>query len=215
MRHRISGIEARLGNPDPIKLANNFDIEQLNCYKEFGDEAIKKFRVLRYSEGFDFNFENNILSIGIEPAYMDEELQIIGFDFNDKQNSYMKTGISRGYYGSKILEKIKYYKDYKRKNVFKDFIDKWYDVLLKDTNKIQDKKGNKVKEELVKCFVELAEGLYDNLVNVEPILSEVSGIELNCIKNGDREPKIIINEDFVKFLVEEIMKEKENIKNGK
>jgi hypothetical protein len=78
-------------------------------------------------EGFDFQIDEDSITIGIEPAYQFGDLKIVNIN-KDKGKSYYQSGRAFGYWGSKICSKTKYYKDYVRSSKFKNFIDKWQPV---------------------------------------------------------------------------------------
>jgi len=66
MRHRIvSG--TGLGNPDPVLLNNEGEINEF-----FAEAALKEY--FYQQEGFDFQIEEDMVNIGIEPTYQGDEL---------------------------------------------------------------------------------------------------------------------------------------------
>lgn len=132
MRHINS--ETGLGNPSPCELSNNFDFKSLSFYDELAKDLICNFSLLKEYDGFDFNFENDILTFGIEPTYQHDRLEIIGFNLRNKQLCYWKKGIARGAYGSQICSTIRGYDKYKYKSKFVKFIDKWFDKLKDGIN---------------------------------------------------------------------------------
>lgn len=121
MRRRFSTYNG-LGNPSKHLLSNNGSID---C-PEFIEEVIPLY--FKKYGGFDFQMEFNSVTVGIEPSYQYERLLIICIH-QDKDKSFIREGISFGYYGSRIVSSTKYYKDYKRPCKFKNFIDKWHPIL--------------------------------------------------------------------------------------
>lgn len=127
MRHRIvTGIG--LGNPDSCILTNN-SIYGLKVNKKFMNELVSEFKTLNEFGGCDFYLGDEGIAFGIEPAYQGDSLEIIYFDFYDRNKCYWRKGISRGPYGSGICSKYNFYGNYKRKAKFVKFIDKWYDTV--------------------------------------------------------------------------------------
>jgi hypothetical protein len=96
--------------------------------KTMGDEAISLY--FEDYEGFDFGIEDNSITIGIEPTYQYDNLRIIHINKN-KDDCYYQTGKAFGLWGSRILSKTKYYKDYVKKCKFKNFVDKWQPLYVK------------------------------------------------------------------------------------
>ena len=131
MRHRMIGFNG-LGNPDPAILDNNGKIEKSEFWDNFLEDAIKNFNTIAEYGGFDFRIEQDLFIFGTEPAYEGDDLQIIGFNFKDKNFSYIRQGHSFGAYGSNIVSKYRFYGGYKRKSKFVRFIDKWYEKLAKE-----------------------------------------------------------------------------------
>lgn len=125
MRHRlVSG--TGLGNPDPVLLNNQGEIN-----KEFADEAIATY--FHEEEGFDFQVDENSITIGIEPSYQGDELKIVHIN-KDKNKSFIQRGKAWGPYGSQITKTTHIYGEYKNKGKFVKFVDKWYDVLFGGQN---------------------------------------------------------------------------------
>jgi len=121
MRHRIvSG--TGLGNPDPVLLNNEGEINEF-----FAEAALKEY--FYQQEGFDFQIEEDMVNIGIEPAYQGDELLIISINKN-KSKSYLQRGKAWGPYGSQIAKKTKTYSEYKRKGKFVKFVDQWHEILF-------------------------------------------------------------------------------------
>ena len=135
MRHRIGGVSG-IGNSKPPILDNKGEITS-KLPKEFCDDVVETFDTMRDYDGFDFMDSETGLMLGIEPAYQDEPLEIVYFDFYDKNNCFWRKGVAMGAYGSDVVFKTKYYGEYKRKAKFVKFIDKWYETvrgaLCKDT----------------------------------------------------------------------------------
>jgi hypothetical protein len=70
------------------------------------------------------------IEIGIEPAYMYEDVKIIHICKHNKNFSHILTGIAWGAYGSDWATTRKYYGDYKYKSKFVKFIDRWHDKIF-------------------------------------------------------------------------------------
>lgn len=128
MRHRISNLTG-LGNPEPVILNNNYQLKTCEFWENFLEDSFKYFNVIKEYGGFDFNIEENLFLYGIEPSYEGDELEIICFNFKDKNKSYLLKGKSYGPYGSKVKTECKFYKDYEKESEFIKFIDKWYNDL--------------------------------------------------------------------------------------
>jgi hypothetical protein len=123
MRHRITSGVTGLGNPDPVLLDNKGKIN-----KVFANEVIDTFFK---GDGCDFKVTKKGVTLGIEPAYQYEKLRIIHIDKNIGE-SYYWYATAFGYYGSKLVGKKKFYKDYKFNSKFKRLVDKYHAVLFKD-----------------------------------------------------------------------------------
>lgn len=136
MRHRITDLHTGLGNSEPVELDNNIQLEKSEFWDNFLEDAIKTFSVIRDYGGFDYRIDENQFIFGIEPSYEGDDLQIIKFNFKDKNFSYIRQGHSFGAYGSNIVSKYRFYGDYKRKSKFVNFIDKWWEVLQLEIRKI-------------------------------------------------------------------------------
>lgn len=123
MRRRIGGVTG-MGNPDPVVLDNK---GKLN--KEFADEML----TLYFSEweGYDFKVTKKSVAVGIEPSYQYEKLRIL-YISKDKGESYVWYGKAFGPYGSQIVGKKKFYKDYKLNSKFKRVVDKFHPILFKE-----------------------------------------------------------------------------------
>ena len=129
MRHRIGGITG-FGNSFPCELDNNIKLEKSEFWDSFLQDCQYNFKTIANYFGFDLCLENDVFAFGIEPSYKYDDLQIIYIDLNDKGNCALREGRAWGYYGSNIVTRIKYYKDYKKKSKFIRFVDKWYDKLV-------------------------------------------------------------------------------------
>lgn len=136
MRHRIIDLHTGLGNSEPVKMDNNIQLEKSEFWDDFLEDAIKTFPTIRDYDGFDYHIDENKFVFGIEPSYKLDQLEIICFDFNDKNKSYIQRGISYGWYGSRVVSHTKNYGDYKYKNKTTKFIDKWWNVLKLEVRKI-------------------------------------------------------------------------------
>lgn len=157
MRHRITeGFSTGLGNPAKCLLDNEWsDNEILNeAVKKIMDNAITEY--FEEQGGIDFGFvvsETGIyFSFGYEPAYKYGKLRIITL-CTAKELSCIQEGIAFGFYGSGILQKIKYYKGYKYKSKFIRCIDKWHAELIEALKKSKELK-DEAKEEFKKEYEE-------------------------------------------------------------
>lgn len=128
MRHRICNLTG-FGSSEPIRLDNNINIHKNEFWNEFLKDVQLNFKTIDKYEGFDFHITSNSFTFGIEPSYKFDDLQIIHFDFNNKQNCYIEQGRAWGYYGSHCVTKTKKYSEYKNKSKFIRFIDKWFDLI--------------------------------------------------------------------------------------
>jgi hypothetical protein len=122
-------IHTGLGNPSPPIMNNEWsENENINNFlKNMGEEAIDLY--FKDLEGFDFQIDDESITIGFEPAYKYDKLKVLHFDKN-KDDCYYQTGIAFGYYGSGICSKTKFYRDYKKASKFKNFINKWYPAFV-------------------------------------------------------------------------------------
>lgn len=131
MRHRIGGIgtdfSIGLGNSSPVLLDNKGKLTKR--HKAIIRDAIKTFKFLSELDGADYQLTENEFRFGYEPAYMYEDLFIIGINKN-KELSFIETGRCWGDWGSNIVSKRRYYKDFKNKSKFIRFIDKQFDGEL-------------------------------------------------------------------------------------
>ena len=130
MRHRFGNITCMgIGNSDPVILDNNKHIEPSEFWNAFVEDLVGNFKTIADWGGFDFHIGEDNFMLGIEPAYDGDDLQIIKFNFSDKDKSYIRQGRAFGAYGCNIVSKYRFYGDYKRKSKFVRFIDKWYEKL--------------------------------------------------------------------------------------
>lgn len=129
MRHRLSNITG-IGGGDPVILDNNLQLEKSEFWDKFLEDSQLNFKTIDNYEGFDFHLDEQGFTFGIEPSYKFDDLQIIHFDFKNKRDCYIQQGIAFGYYGTKIVCKIKRYGEYTRKTKFIRFIDKWYEQIM-------------------------------------------------------------------------------------
>lgn len=129
MRHRLASITG-IGGGEPVMLDNNFELKKNEFWDKFLEDAQLNFKTIDEYEGFDFHLDEQAFTFGIEPSYKFDKLQIIHIDFKNKQDCYIQQGIAFGYYGSKIVCKIKRYGEYTRKTKFIRFIDKWYKQIM-------------------------------------------------------------------------------------
>lgn len=133
MRHRLC-VNTGLGNPNKEILDNNFKLPK--SLHKFADEFINTFSLPRQYQGFDYSLNDVIFRLGIEPAYEGEYLEMIYFDLSDKTNCCWIKGIAKGAYGTGIRKTYKFYGEYKRKSKFIKFIDKWYDIVVRELRKV-------------------------------------------------------------------------------
>lgn len=129
MRHRLIDFNYGIGNPDPVLLSNNGSLTENPFWDNFLEDACKKFNIIKDNYGFDFQINRKGFSFGLEPAYEGEDLFIIHFNFKNKDLSFYCNGRSFGPYGSNIVKRTKFYKDYQRRSKIIKFIDQWYDQL--------------------------------------------------------------------------------------
>ena len=141
MRHRI-GCAVNIGIGRSVGSAFNLDNNYERLTKEqekLVSEICKEFLInfaSWYYEGIekecsaDFGYdEEGYFYIGWEPSYQYDPLNMLCFDLNDKGKSFRVYGTSFGPYGTQIASKFRYYKDYKRKNKYLKFVDKYFDKL--------------------------------------------------------------------------------------
>jgi len=131
MRYRM-GMAALTGLGNPSKeLINGIPSKnkKLNALvNKASKEAYELF--FKYFGHCDAQIARGEIIIGVEPAYMYEDLKIIRIDF-DKELSSFQTGYAFGGWGSGIRSTTRYYKEYKYTSKFIKFIDKWHPVLFK------------------------------------------------------------------------------------
>lgn len=138
MRHTIGANVGFTTNETKFEMNNELSKnEKLNeKAKKCCKDAWTKFRVLKNYQGNDFGFVYNKKEeivgfvFGIEPSYQYDELQIIKFDFADKNKCCLLEGKAWGVWGSNVVKKSKLYGQYKRNCTFKNFIDKWFDEFI-------------------------------------------------------------------------------------
>lgn len=125
MRHRIIKESLGFGNPNPELMNNELpkNSRKAKILKDCGKEAISIF--FQKIGGCDFGLTDGSITIGYEPAYAFEPLNIIVIK-KDKPCSFRQTGYAFGNWGSGIRSKTKYYLDYKYNAKFKKFVDKWH-----------------------------------------------------------------------------------------
>lgn len=122
MRHRIvSG--TGFGNPEPELLKNKGSLN-----KRFAKAALKEY--FEYWDGFDYDISEDVVKIGIEPAYQYDKLRIIEIN-RDKAKSSIRYGKAFGPYGSRLVGRTKLYSEYKYKSKFVKFVDEWHERLFK------------------------------------------------------------------------------------
>lgn len=131
MRHNIVNAMC-LGNPEKCELDNNIKLDKNEFWDGFLIEIKKSYPIFASFDGFDFHLAKNGFAFGIEPSYQFDALLIIYIDFYDKNNSYIKTGFSKGLYGLNCVSKTKFYKDYKRKSKFIRFVEEWQKPLFEE-----------------------------------------------------------------------------------
>ncbi len=133
--------ETCFGNPDErILSGERANAKQIKFVNKISEKLLEDYEIKVYSDivikcvrdlGYDLN--DSILKVGYEPNYSGERLFVITFSPNKNECSITR-GKSFGAYGSQILSKTSYYKDYKRKSKFTKFIDKWYTEYLEALN---------------------------------------------------------------------------------
>ena len=91
------------------------------------EECIKEAIELYFKQwgGVDYMVHLDGFTFGIEPSYQYDKLKIIEID-KDKEKSFIIDGKSWGAYGSEVVLKTRYYKDYKKNGKFKKFVDYWH-----------------------------------------------------------------------------------------
>ena len=131
MRHRMGiGVYTGLGNPDKEILSNAGNLE--GATKKMVIEAVALY--FKKWEGCDYDVTEDEIKIGIEPAYQYEKLKVIAIKRN-KGNSYLRTGIAFGGWGSGICSSYRFYSDYKTNGKFKKFVDRWHGKIFNDKRK--------------------------------------------------------------------------------
>lgn len=136
MRHRIGiGGITGLGNPAPELMESKATGDKVR------DSLIRRcakdaYEVFFKGTKLDYNYcdaavKHEEVRLGIEPAYQYQELKMIVVS-PTKENSYIRTGIAFGYYGSGIRSRKKFYSEFKYKGKFVRFVDKWHNKLFKN-----------------------------------------------------------------------------------
>lgn len=127
MRHRMINFSTGLGNSGSVKLNNKPDSEKriYNLLKKYEKEILNMFTAFGYC---DFSINKLWVDLGVEPAYMYENLKIIRIH-KKKELSFLETGYAWGGYGSDIASTKKYYSDYKYNGKVKKFIDKFHQLI--------------------------------------------------------------------------------------
>jgi hypothetical protein len=134
MRHRIGGQGTGLGNSAPEQLDGKSTGDK-KMDRLINKAAKEAYELFFKSFGYcDAQFSENEVRLGVEPAYMYENLKIISIRRN-KEYSKFTTGHAWGAYGSGIVSTDRYYSDYKYKCKFTKFVDKWHDVIFKTKTK--------------------------------------------------------------------------------
>lgn len=136
MRHRIGALNLTgLGNPNTQLMDCKATRDKIKnrvinrCAKEAYKIFFKGTKLdFEYCDA-QANFDMSEIKIGIEPAYMYEDLKIIIIR-KKKEHSEFITGRAWGVYGSDIASKNKYYSEYKNKSKFVNFIDEWHKKLF-------------------------------------------------------------------------------------
>lgn len=129
VRHRICEGLTGIGNSEPIVLENNVKLKDKTFWDEFYEAAAKAFPLIQRCEGFDYALRDTEFRFGIEPSYIQDPYLVVSFFFPDKGSCYIERGLATGFYGSKVVYKTKFYRDYKRESKFIRFIDEWYDKI--------------------------------------------------------------------------------------
>lgn len=122
MRHRISP-HTGLGNPSPIILDNRGHLK-----KKYADFMLDGY--FKEHGGYDFKVTREFVDVGIEPSYQYDQLFIIRIHKN-KKLSFIQRGKAWGLYGSQIVQRKKYYSEYKYKSKFTKMVDEFHGVLFK------------------------------------------------------------------------------------
>jgi hypothetical protein len=118
MKHRL--VNNGLGANAEVHLNNKGIIN-----KEFADAALDFLGL----EGFDFQVDDDSVSVGIEPTYQYEDLKIITIARNKKHSTYV-TGRAWGPYGSQVVKRTRRMGDYSRQSKFTKFVDEWHSFLF-------------------------------------------------------------------------------------
>ena len=136
MRHRIGALNSMgLGNPnaqlmDCKATRNKVKNRIINeCAKEVYKIFFKGTKLdFEYCDA-QANFDMSEITIGIEPAYVYEDLKIIIIRKKKKHSEFI-TGYAWGVCGFDIVSKNKYYSEYKTKSKLVKFVDKWHGKLF-------------------------------------------------------------------------------------
>ena len=112
---------------------SKFNEEQKELLNSITKDFIEQFdNKLGGYDRCDFGWNDKVFEVGLEPSYMWDKLLIFRFDLENRDNSMILYGTAFGYYGTKVAVKTKYLKEYKRKSKFANFINKWYEKVLKE-----------------------------------------------------------------------------------
>lgn len=132
MKHRVNS-ELCLGIPSEAILDNKWtkDVEYNCLLADCRKDAIDSFKTLAKLGFVDFGISKDEIKLGFEPSYKYEPLFVIAINLNNKEDSYIERGKAWGYYGSNIVSKKKFYRDFKKKIKFIRFVDKWFEVMKK------------------------------------------------------------------------------------
>lgn len=131
MRHRMgcaaaTGLGRKSGtdfclwnNKEEVKSKAQYDL----LYRMANDFG-KQFLDSKYCP--DFGIKKNWITIGVEPSYQWDYLRVIHFAPDDINKCLIEYGTAFGPYGTKVAFKQKFFSDYKRKNKYTRFINKWF-----------------------------------------------------------------------------------------
>ncbi len=96
------------------------------CSKDAHDQFFKSFGYC------DAGADGDEVRIGVEPAYMHENLKMISINRVKERSSFV-TGRAFGPWGTGMRSTERRYGDYKRQGKFVKFIDKWHPKLFSNT----------------------------------------------------------------------------------
>ncbi len=118
MKRRITSIVG-LGSGAKDLLTNNGGLNE-----KFAIDVTNE-----YFEEFDYQVDRDQIMVGIEPTYQDDLLKIVAINRNIGLSSITR-GKAWGPYGTQIGKTSRFYKNYKKKSKFINFVDRWHPVLF-------------------------------------------------------------------------------------